>query len=183
MARRHVRVKYRTLRFRKIVRAPLPFVFRWCTDYRADDDRITDSIYHYQARVVLREPSRIVRIITVPGRDRNRNTDVEIISLRPPDRWHLNKRSVTNDEIGTYRLIRKGSRVTLLEMRFRQSWKIRNLPDRARYRTLFHRVWDRYVEVMETEFRRLASSGRPESRPAAGGRTASSAAAGPGSRE
>jgi hypothetical protein len=154
MARQRVKTTARDYRFSKLVRAPLPFVFRWCTDYRDDDDRLTDSIYHYQAKIVLREPSRIVRLISVPGTDRNRSTDVEIITLRPPNRWHLAKFSVSDDQIGNYLLTSRGPRLTLLEIRFRQKWKIRRLPDRRRYQALFNRVWDRYVEVMETEFRR-----------------------------
>ena len=80
-----------TLRFRKLIRAPLPFVYRRCTDYREDDNRITNDIYHYRAKILLRESGRLVRIITTPGADRERNTDVEIISLRPPDAWRLQK--------------------------------------------------------------------------------------------
>ncbi len=153
--------KIRTLRFHKLVRAPLPFVYRWCTDYREDDDRLTDSIYHYQATIPLREPTRIVRIITVPGVDRNRCTEVEIISLRPPDQWKLNKFSVTDDKFGSYRVRRIGAKLTRVEMHFRERWKDSTPPNRQRYRRLFNRVWDRYVEVMESEYRRL--SGTPDS--------------------
>ena len=114
---------------------------------------MTRSIYHYRAKIVLRERTRIVRIITVPGSDRNRSTDVEIISLFPPDRWKLDKLSVTDDETGTYRLTRRGRDHTGLEMRFRRKWKAGYLPNQDRYRALFSRVWDRYVEIMEQEFR------------------------------
>ncbi|MGI0130529.1 MAG: hypothetical protein ACREDE_04375 [Thermoplasmata archaeon] len=154
MARRPTRARYRTLRFRKSFRAPLSFVYRWCTDYRDDDDRITDDIYPYRAKVILREPDRVVRVISVPGTDRNRNTDVEIISMRPQDRWHLVKLSVSDDETGDYRLTRKGPELTGLEMRFRSKWKVRRLPDANRYRALFHRAWDRYVEVVEAQYAR-----------------------------
>lgn len=154
MTRLHTKTTVRIYRFRKLIRAPLPFVFRWCTDYREDDSRITDSIYHYQARIAFREPGRIVRIISLPGRNRNRNTDVEIITLRPPNRWHLTKYSVTNDEAGDYWLTLRGPRLTLLEMRFRQKWKIGRLPDRKRYELLFNKVWDRYVDTIEIAFLR-----------------------------
>jgi hypothetical protein len=146
--------KFVTLRFRKVVLAPARFVFAWCTDYREDDDQMTKSIYHYEARILLREPRRIVRTITVPGRNRNRSTDVEIISLKPPDRWHLRKLSVTDDETGSYRLIRQGSSRTLIEMRFRRKWKTRRTPNLENYRALFSRVWDRYVDEIEREYHR-----------------------------
>ncbi|MGA7922656.1 MAG: hypothetical protein WCA77_01605 [Thermoplasmata archaeon] len=153
MSRRNPSARIRTLHFHKLIHAPLSFVYAWCTDYREDDDRITNSIYHYRARIALREPTRIVRIIIVPGRDRNRSTEVEIISLMPPNRWRLEKMSVTDDKTGEYRLLRKGPQLTALEMRFRETWKIRVPPDRKKYRVLFDRVWDRYVETMESEYR------------------------------
>jgi len=153
MSSRHPRTTLTTLRFHKLVRAPLRFVYQWCTDYRDDDDRITDSIYHYKATIILREASRIVRTIVVPGSDRNQSTDVEIISLRPPNRWSLRKFSVTDDETATYRLTRKGVALTRIDIRIHRTWKLRNPPNRTRYRALFNQVWDRYVTVMEQEFR------------------------------
>jgi hypothetical protein len=142
------------LRFRKVIRAPLGFVYRWCTDYRDDDDTITDSIYHYRAKILLRERGRVVRLITVPGKNRNRCTDVEVIRLRPPNRWRLTKMSVTDDESGTYQLSEKGPHVTILDMRFRRSWKTGRRPDLNNYRALFNRVWDEYVLAIEADYRR-----------------------------
>lgn len=142
----------RALHFHKLVRAPLRFVYRWCTDYRDDDDGLTNDLYRFQARVVLREPNRIVRVVVVPGSDRNRNTEVEVISLQPPDRWHLRKFSAADDKIGNYKLTRLGPRLTSIEMDFREDWKVSRIPSRARYRALFNAVWDRYVTVMEREF-------------------------------
>ena len=152
----------RTYRFQRSIRAPLPFVFRWWTDYREDDDRLTRSLYQYRARIVLREPRRVVRIITLPGRTRNALTDVEVISLRPPDRWHLEKMSATDDETGEYALTRVGPHLTRLDMRFRQRWKLGRPSDRAKYLALCDRVYDRYVELIESAFRR---SHRPRRRP------------------
>ena len=158
MRRRSVQGQRRTLRFRKVIRAPLPFVYRWCTDFREDDHRLTEDIYHYAARILLREPRRIVREVVVPGPNRNRNTELEIITLAPPNGWSLRKLSVTDDKRGTYRLTSLGSNRTALEMRFQENWKASRLPNRGRYRALFDRVWDRYVQLMEAEFRRLRSN-------------------------
>jgi hypothetical protein len=33
-------------------------------------------------------------------------------------------------------------------------WKVGKLPDQERYRALFNQVWDRYVEVMEADYRK-----------------------------
>jgi hypothetical protein len=147
-------VTRRTLSFHKLIHAPLAFVFAWCTDYREDDDRITDDIYHYRARVILRQPHRVVRVVQVPGRVRNRATDVELISLFPPDRWTLRKLSVTDDKFGSYRLRPARRGWTRLDMRFRESWTAARPPSRRRYRALFNVVWDRYVQKIEQEFLR-----------------------------
>lgn len=150
-------MRYRTTRYRKLIRAPLPLVYRGCTDYQDDDNRLTPSIYHRRPRIVLRERNRVVRIITVPGHDKNRNTDVEIISPRPPNRWSLDQFSVSDDEKGEYRFISTGPKLTVLEMRFRTKWKVTCPPDPMRYRTLCNRVWDRNVELIEREFTRTGS--------------------------
>lgn len=142
------------MRFHQIVHAPLPFVFRWCTDFREDDDRITDDIYHYAARILLREPARFVREVVVPGRDRNRCTEIEVIRLAPPDRWSLEKFSVTDDKTGRYRLTALGPRRTRIEMSFRETWKGPRPPSRSRYRALFGTVWARYAQTIEREYRR-----------------------------
>jgi hypothetical protein len=139
------------LRFRKTIRAPLAFVFRWCTDYRDDDDRLTDDIYQYRTQILLREPTRIVRVVTGPGAARDRSTEVETITLRPPDQWQAVMFSADEDRNGRYRLRREAPRLTSLEMRFTQSWKV-TPSNRARYERLFNRVWDRYVETIEREF-------------------------------
>jgi hypothetical protein len=160
MVRRNRAFHRRTLSFRKTVGAPMSYVFRWCTDFREDDDRLTNDIYHYSARIVLREPRRVVRVVEVPGRDRNRCTEVEVISLFPPDRWTLRKLSVTDDKTGRYRLAPDGRGRTRIEMLFRETWKAARPPSRARYRALFHRVWDRYIREMEREYRGAKSSQR-----------------------
>jgi hypothetical protein len=37
-------------------------------------------------------------------------------------------------------------------MRFRRTWKAGRPPSSSRYEALFNQVWDRYVEVMESEY-------------------------------
>jgi hypothetical protein len=147
------RVTWETWRFQQRFHAPPSFVYRWCTDFREDDDRITNDLYQYRAKILLREPDRTVRLVTTPGSDRNRNTDVEVITLVPPDRWKLTKYSFTDDETGRYRLRRLGPELTELEIVLRRRWKVRRRPNRERYRALFRRVWERYAERIEVAYR------------------------------
>ena len=73
--------------------APLPFVYRWCTDYRADDPERENE--NYQRRILTRSKREVVfeDLATESGGWRwSRHT----VSLTPPDRWH-------SDSIGNYR--------------------------------------------------------------------------------
>jgi hypothetical protein len=149
------RPRSRTLRFRKVIDAPLPFVFEWCTDFRDDDDRLTDDLYRYRARILLRQPGRVIREIVVPGPDRNRATEVELIDVSPPDRWRSRMFSASLDRVGSYRLLRVSPYCMRIEMRFRESWRSSRPSSRLRYRALFDEVWDRYAERIEREFRAL----------------------------
>ncbi|MCI4345153.1 MAG: hypothetical protein L3K07_00130 [Thermoplasmata archaeon] len=154
------------MRVRKLIRAPLPFVYRWCTDFREDDDRITNSIYHYRAEIVRLGPRRLLRLITLPGEQFADDTQVELIRLAPPDRWRLDLVSAELDETGSYQLRRVGRTRTLLEMRFEKRWRLRRAPDQRAYRKLFDRVWDLYVLSIEPQYGRAPKS--PSRRSASG---------------
>lgn len=80
MARR----KSTTYRFRVLFRAPLPFVFRWCTDYTPEDPAIEGE--NYQRKVVERSRRRVVfedLSDAATGWIWSRN----VVSLYPPNRW------------------------------------------------------------------------------------------------
>ncbi|MCI4362995.1 MAG: hypothetical protein L3K13_01635 [Thermoplasmata archaeon] len=130
----------------------MPFVYRWCTDFRTDDHRLTDSIYHYRAEVVRLGPRRLLRIITLPGEEFASGTEVELIRLGPPDRWRLDLVSAALDETGSYRLRRLGPRRTRIEMRFEKQWRLRRVPGERQYGTLFRRVWDLYAVTIERAY-------------------------------
>lgn len=70
---------------RTTFRAPLPFVFRWCTDYRPDDPAREKE--DFQRRILSRTARRVVYedLSEMPdGWSWSRMT----VTLRPPNRWH-----------------------------------------------------------------------------------------------
>jgi hypothetical protein len=74
-------------------RAPLPYVFAWCTDYSVDDARLEKD--SYSRKIVERAPRRVVYedlYETPKGWTWSRHT----VTLRPPRRWH-------SESVGSHR--------------------------------------------------------------------------------
>jgi hypothetical protein len=164
------RTRRRAWRYRRTIRAPLSFVYRWCTDYREDDDRLTDDLYQYRAEILLREPRRVVRVIRAPVPRSRDDVELEIIELQPPDHWKAVMVSLAQDRRGVYRLRRLDRGRTAIEIRFTERWK--STPsDRGEYGALFDRVWDRYVARIESEYQAARSGSGRNSPSLRGGRT------------
>ena len=104
----HVRAEFR---------APLDFVFRWCTDYRSDDARREKD--HYTRRILSRSRNRVVYEDLSSHGDGwrwSRHT----VDLHPPLRWH-------SDSVGSHRtldldytLTALGPERTRLDLRWRR---------------------------------------------------------------
>jgi hypothetical protein len=83
----------RTYEIRPTFRAPLPFVFRWCTDYTAADPALEKE--KFTRRVLSRNGRKVVY--------EDLSDDPEgwfwsrfVVTLSPPDRWHA-------EAVGNYR--------------------------------------------------------------------------------
>ena len=140
-------------------RAPLPFVFRWCTDYSPEDPRIEHD--QYVRRVLHRDASTVVYEDLgdhlgdrTGGWFLNRQT----VTLHPPDHWHAesdgNYRSWSIDYTlrprpdGTTRLLFRGvRRATPLE---------EAPPTLAATRRNLNSMWARFAGALERDFRRRA---------------------------
>jgi hypothetical protein len=79
---------------------------------------------------------------------------VRIVTLHPPDSWHLDKVGQENDEIGDYRLRRLGPKKTRLDMKFKAKYKITNAPTEEEDTRQTNRVWDRYTAALEKDYAR-----------------------------
>jgi len=76
---------------------------------------------------------------------------VRIVTLRPPNAWHLDLVGQQEDEIGDYRLTRLGPGKTRLDMRFNVRYKIANPPTKEEDVAMTNKVWDRYVGALERD--------------------------------
>jgi hypothetical protein len=143
--------KTHSFRISKIIRAPLAFVYEWCTDFRESDSRITGSKVK---RKILLKTGRLV-MYTSSYRSRGKPMiGVNIVSLRPPKRWHLDFLGDEDDETGHYHLTRLGHGRTRLDMSFTEHYRIRRAPTKAQDMKHTNEIWDKYVSALEKEYAR-----------------------------
>ena len=135
----------------RIINAPLKFVYNWCTDFREDDNKIVGS---RTRRTILQKTRRRVIFMTTQRRRGKTISAVRIVTLHPPDSWHLDKVGHENDEIGDYRLRRLGPKKTRLDMKFKAKYKIAHAPRANENTKQTNRVWDRYTAALEKDYAR-----------------------------
>jgi len=76
-------------------RAPLEFVYRWCTDYTPDDARYEAEAYR---RRILHRSARTVVYEDLDETRQGWSWSRHVVRLQPPDRWH-------SDSVGSHREI------------------------------------------------------------------------------
>ena len=62
-----------------------------------------------------------------------------------------------DDEVGDYVLTALGARKTRIDLTFAEHFKIPNAPTKAQYSSMVSRVWDKYVEALQKDYRRSKS--------------------------
>ena len=134
-------------------RAPLEFVYRWCTDYTPDDARYEGE--KYERRILSRSRRAVVY------EDLERLKDGwfwthHVVRLMPPNRWH-------SDSVGShrsywldYRLARlpdDGTELTLRARR-RPSGIGGPNPAKAKWEKDVASTWRRFGRVLERDYRK-----------------------------
>ena len=143
--------KTHSFRVSRIVNAPIRFVYAWCTDYRASDPKITGS--KSKRKILMKTKDRVVYAATY----RSHGTlmgGVNVVTLHPPNAWHLDFIGDEDDETGDYILTSRGRNKTRLDMVFTERYKIRNSPSRVQDVKSVHEVWDKYVAALERDYAR-----------------------------
>jgi len=135
----------------KTIHAPLRFVYEWCTDYRETDPQITGS--KSKRRILLRTKHRVVYMLSYPSRGKIR-TGINVVTLHPPNGWHLDFVGDEDNETGDYTLTTLRAGKTRLDMKFTERYKIRNAPSKAQDAKSVGGVWDKYVPALERDYAR-----------------------------
>jgi len=132
----------------KVINAPLKFVYGWCVDFREDDPKIWGS---KTKRIILQKTKRRVIYMSTQRRGGRATSAVRIVTLRPPNAWHLDLAGQENDEIGNYRLISLGPGKTRLDITFKVKYKIANAPTKEQDAKQTNEIWDKYIAALERD--------------------------------
>jgi len=140
-----------TIRVSKVINAPLPFVYRWCTDYREDDNKLTGSTA--QRKILQKTKNRAI-YLSIYKSEGTLKYGVNIVHLHPIRSWHLEFLGEEDDELGDYRLVKLDSEHTRLDMVFKEKYKISNPPSQAEDLKHTSELWDKYVTCLERDYRK-----------------------------
>lgn len=140
--------KTHTFPVSKTINAPLRFVYRWCTDYRESDPKITGS--KFKRRILLKTPHRAIYNSTYTSRGNSRSI-VNVVTLHPPRAWHLDAVGDEIDEKVDYVLTKLGPRRTKLDITFTGHYKTHEVPTKAQDAKEVNELWDKYVAALEKD--------------------------------
>ena len=140
----------RTYTLTKTIKAPIQFTFDWCTDFREDDYRLTDS--SFRRTMYNRSGDKVVYVDEEEVDGEIRKTKSEV-SLFPPNRWVLYAEGDVEDEAGEYRLEAKDKSTTVLNMTFRVSHKRKPIPSKVKWEKDSNTFWDKLVIALEMEYK------------------------------
>jgi len=136
----------------KTFHAPLDFVYSWCTDFRADDNKMVGS--NLRRHFFERSPRRYVWLLKRKVRKKTIE-GLRVVWLTPPDSWRL---STCGDkfEEGTYKLTPVGKR-TRLDMTFRVIYEDpKKVPSTRELVSGDKNDWNSFAKYLEKDYQAFA---------------------------
>ncbi len=132
-------------------RAPLDYVFAWCTDYTPGDAPLEGEDY---ARRILERTGRRVVLEDLEDTPDGWDWSRLIVQLLPPNRWRMDAVGSFRDVHADYVLSTPGKDRTLLDLR----WRVRRHRGPNRSRGERERsgtaAWRKFAAALEKDFRR-----------------------------
>jgi hypothetical protein len=135
-----------------VFRAPLQFVFSWCTNYQPSDSKLEKE--DYVRKIIERTPRRVVFEDLQEMRD-GWSWQRAIVSLHPPNRWHMDNFGNRRDVKADYVLSSLAEDQTQLHLRWQVWPKTRaaaKLTKAQRERSVVS-MWRRFTSAMERDYR------------------------------
>jgi hypothetical protein len=134
-----------------VLRAPLDFAFRWCTDFQADDARLEQE--GFERKILQRTPQKIV-YEDLEWADDGWHWAQYVVRLLPPNRWHA-------ESVGNYRDATLDYTLTALprgRTRFDLRWRRRPGPKgrrlaKAEAERDTRRAWRSFRDALERDYR------------------------------
>jgi hypothetical protein len=135
--------------------APLPYVFRWLTDYSSEDPTYEEG--SWKRKVIENGPRRAVLedlTDTEDGWEWYRT----VVDIHPPDRWNAELHGNVPDWKLSYRLTPLGrDRTTLtIQWRMRKGGALqgRKIPPKADTERSMRRLWRGFAAGLDEDYRR-----------------------------
>lgn len=147
-------IQSRSFHVSKIIHVPLQFVYDWCTDYRESDPQIAGT--KSKRKILMKTKHQVIWVASYRSSGKIRNA-VDVVTLHPPNAWHLDFIGDEDDLTGDYTLTSLGARKTRLDMTFKVHYKVRNAPSKAQDVKGLHEVWDKYVAALQKDYARSRS--------------------------
>jgi hypothetical protein len=138
---------------RSVFHVPVDFAYRWCTDYREFDGRLSKE---GNLRRILRRSARQVVYEDLTPAPEGWVWSRQTVTLRPPNRWTATARGNYRTWELDYRLRRHGEDATEFTMRgLRRPFLLGTKnPSQRALRTELLRMWRNFGKAMESDYRR-----------------------------
>ena len=142
-----------TCQLKVVFRAPLPFVFSWCTDYRTSDPKLEKR--DYTRKIIERTPRRVT-FENLEEMTDGWSWQRAIVSLHPPNRWHQDNTGNRRDLKADYVLSSLPRDRTQLNLR----WKVwpktaaSGKLSRAERERSAASMWRKFAAALERDYRR-----------------------------
>jgi len=138
---------------KRVIRAPLKYVFDWCTDFRETDPKIIGSA---RQRVIIEKTRKRVVFAQVWNEAEGKTrVNVDIVTLKPPDSWHLDMFGSFRNETAEYKLKSLGKGTTQLNVEFKNRWRVVPKIETSEHEVKrLNDIWDGYAEALERDYAR-----------------------------
>ena len=140
-------------------RAPLDFVFAWCTDYTPEDAGLENE--KYERKVIERTPRRVI-FEDLEATDSGWVWSRDVVSLRPPNRWSTDGVGNRRDYHADYVLSRLPDGRTRLDLRWKRSPKVADETKltKAEREASSTQAWKLFAAALERDYKRTRPSRR-----------------------
>jgi hypothetical protein len=130
--------------------APVDYVFKWCTDFREDDNKLIGS--KTQRTILEKTPERVIwRVRYKDGKGFAEG--VRAVWLSPPNAWHLDTCG-DGREVGDYKLKALGKSKTRLDMKFVVTYDGKDeVEDRDEWEKDGQKEWKIFRKALEADFK------------------------------
>lgn len=142
------------VRISRTIDAPIRFVYGWCTDLREDDYKISGS--KSRRRILEKTGQRV--IYTTREKGAKSVGAASVVTLHPPNTWHVDSIGDQRDTVGDYRLTRLCDGRTRLDIVFKVKRKSSAAPGRTQFLRHLNKSWDRYVATLDKDYEKRIES-------------------------